>query len=104
MLSLASIISWASAYGIDALAADRDDGAESDDKLPAPGKPAVEKGDLWLLGHHRLICADARDDAAIATLMDRAQAQMVFIDPPYNARSSGMSRAVAGGRGFRAVN
>lgn len=69
---------------IDALAADFDDGPDSDDQIPAAGDPAVEKGDLWLLGRHRLICADARDDAAIATLMDGAQAQMVFIDPPYN--------------------
>lgn len=69
---------------IDALAADLDDEAEPDDQVPPVGDPAVEKGDLWLLGRHRLICADARDDAAIARLMDGAQAQMVFIDPPYN--------------------
>lgn len=69
---------------IDALAADLDDEAEPDDQVPAVGDPAVEKGDLWLLGRHRLICADARDKAAIARLTDGAQAQMVFIDPPYN--------------------
>lgn len=69
---------------IDALAADLDDEVEPDDQMPSPGDPAVEKGDLWLLGRHRLICADARDDAAIARLMDGARAQMVFIDPPYN--------------------
>ncbi|MCO5091725.1 DNA methyltransferase [Bosea sp. (in: a-proteobacteria)] len=69
---------------IDALAADLDDQAEPDDQVPAAGDPAVEKGDHWLLGRHRLICADARDEVAVARLMDGAQAQMVFIDPPYN--------------------
>ncbi len=69
---------------IDALAADFVDDADADDQVPAAGNPVVEKGDLWLLGRHRLMCSDARDEAAVVRLMDGAQAQMVFIDPPYN--------------------
>jgi DNA modification methylase len=69
---------------IDALAADLAEEPDADDQVPAAGDPAVEKGDLWLLGRHRLICGDARDEAAISRLMDGAQAQMVFVDPPYN--------------------
>ncbi len=69
---------------IDALVADLDDEAGPDDQVPAAGDPVVEKGDLWLLGRHRLVCADARDETAVTRLMDGAQAQMVFIDPPYN--------------------
>ncbi|MFD2251597.1 DNA modification methylase [Pseudochelatococcus lubricantis] len=57
---------------------------EAEDVLPEPGPPAVAPGDLWILGRHRLICADARDPAALTRLMEGQAARMVFIDPPYN--------------------
>lgn len=75
---------------IDTLIRDLGNEDESqDDELPALGPPVADTGDLWLLGRHRLICADARDDAALVQLMDGAQAQMVFIDPPYNVPVQG---------------
>jgi hypothetical protein len=37
---------------------------------------------LWLVGSHRLVCADARDQAAYAHLMEGAKAEFVFTDPP----------------------
>jgi DNA modification methylase len=49
----------------------------------------VEKGDLWCLGRHRLVCGDARDGAALARLMQGEQARMVFLDPPYNVPIAG---------------
>lgn len=69
---------------IDALMIDLDEDDTTDDDLPLAGPHAIEKGDLWVLGRHRLICADARDEAAVESLMAGAQAHMVFIDPPYN--------------------
>ena len=71
----------------------QDDG---DDALPAPAAtpPITRLGDVWQLGHHRLVCGDARDDTAYAALMvsangDAERAQMVFTDPPYNVRIQG---------------
>ena len=58
-------------------------------------QPAVTRpGDLWLLGpsgvpRHRLLAGDARDPAAIATLMGEEQAAMVITDPPYNVPIKG---------------
>jgi DNA modification methylase len=75
---------------IDTLIRDLGNEDESqDDEVPALGPAVAETGDLWVLGRHRLICADARDDAALVQLMDGAQAQMVFIDPPYNVPVQG---------------
>jgi hypothetical protein len=55
-----------------------------------PRGPAVScKGDLWLLGNHRLLCADARDPVSYSTLLDGKKAQMVFTDPPYNVPITG---------------
>jgi DNA modification methylase len=44
----------------------------------------VKSGELWLLGGHRLLCGDATDAEDMARLMDGAQANMVFTDPPWN--------------------
>lgn len=55
-----------------------------------PRAPIVcQKGDLWQLGHHRILCADARDPAAFEALLDGKKAQMVFTDPPYNVPIDG---------------
>ncbi len=48
-------------------------------------QPAVtRKGDVWLLGRHRLICGDSTDPAVFCLLMDGKKANLVVTDPPYN--------------------
>lgn len=58
-----------------------------DDAIPDVDekRPAVSQlGDLWMLGPHRLICADTTDPAVVARLMDGlAPASMIHADPPY---------------------
>lgn len=44
----------------------------------------VKAGDVWTLGRHRLICADATNKADVETLMDGKKANLVVTDPPYN--------------------
>ena len=53
-------------------------------------KPSVTRtGDLWILGAHRLLCADSTDASSFDHLLGGEQAEMVFIDPPYNVRIDG---------------
>lgn len=60
------------------------------DQVPALQQSAVSRvGDLWLLGDHKLLCADARDRDAYETLMGEEKARMVFADPPYNVPIDG---------------
>jgi ParB-like nuclease domain len=62
------------------------------DEIPPvrPEEPAVSRlGDLWLLGRHRLLCADALDLASYEWLLDGKPAQLVFTDPPYNVPIDG---------------
>ena len=64
----------------------------SEDRTPEPDRkgPAVAKvGDLWLLGHHRLYCGDARMAASFEALLGTEKAQMVIVDAPYNVRIGG---------------
>jgi hypothetical protein len=54
------------------------------------GEPAIgHEQDLWSLGIHRLLCADARDEAAYDHLLEGAKAEFVFTDPPYNVAIDG---------------
>jgi hypothetical protein len=46
--------------------------------------PVTRRGDLWLLGNHKLLCGDALSDADYAALLGSERGQMVFTDPPYN--------------------
>jgi DNA modification methylase len=62
---------------------------ESADEAPAPEPPedpVTRLGDLWLLGDHRLLCADSSDPAAVDRLLGGAPIHLVNTDPPYNVK------------------
>ena len=44
----------------------------------------VERGDIWTVGRHRLMCGDATSAEDVATLMDGKKANLIVTDPPYN--------------------
>ena len=62
-----------------------------EDNVPerSPGPAVTQTGDLWLLGTHRLLCGDARDEAAYDHLLAGGKAEFVFTDPPYNVAIDG---------------
>ena len=43
----------------------------------------VEKGDIWSVGRHRLMCGDATSSEDVAKLMDGKRANLILTDPPY---------------------
>lgn len=43
----------------------------------------VEKGDLWTVGKHRLLCGDATSAEDVDTLMGDKTANLILTDPPY---------------------
>ena len=56
--------------------------ADEDDITP-PTVAVTRPGDLWLLGEHRLLCADSSDAAAVARLLEGERAHLLFTSPPY---------------------
>ncbi len=67
-------------------------GWEAIDEIPEPNRtgPAVTRvGDVWTLGPHRLLCGDARDYQCFERLLGSEQADVIFIDPPYNVPING---------------
>ena len=45
--------------------------------------PITKRGDVWLLGNHRLMCGDSTMIDDVERLMNGEKADMVFTDPPY---------------------
>jgi ParB-like nuclease domain/DNA methylase len=64
---------------------DDDDVFEVDDTKPA----VTQSGDLWLLGRHRILCANSLEHSAYKTLLRDRKAQVAFLDPPYNLAIDG---------------
>ncbi len=57
-----------------------------DPEIPEPPKkPTTKRGDVWTLGHHRLVCGDCTHDKPWAKLMAGADAKdsILLADPPY---------------------
>ena len=70
----------------DLFAGENDDGAQDDDfDLSAALEKAsfVERGDIWTVGRHRLMCGDATSADDVAALMDGKKANLIVTDPPY---------------------
>ena len=54
----------------------------------------VERGDIWTVGRHRLVCGDATSSEDVALLMDGRKANLIVTDPPYGVSfksSSGLT-------------
>jgi DNA modification methylase len=43
----------------------------------------VVRGDIWLLGDHRVMCGDSTSEADVEALMAGAAARLMVTDPPY---------------------
>lgn len=54
-----------------------------EDDVPEVVHPITRKGDIWLLGNHRLMCGDSTMIDDVEKLMNGEKADMVFTDPPY---------------------
>jgi DNA modification methylase len=69
-----------------------------------PENPISKRGDIWLLGKHRLMCGDSTKEEDIEALIAGNKVDMIFTDPPYgmnlNTDYSGMkSKTFKGGIG-----
>jgi len=80
------------------------EGITEADVVPEPPDEAVtQRGNIWILGTHRLMCGDSADRNDFEKLMNGATVQLCNTDPPYNIRvnprsnnaiAAGLSRAL----------
>jgi DNA modification methylase len=67
------------------LDSESNEGLTDPDAVPEPPDEAItQPGDLWLLGKHRLLCADSSKAEEVDRLLDGAAIHLVNTDPPYN--------------------
>ncbi len=60
------------------------EGLCGEDEVPAAAAETITKrGDVWILGNHRLMCGDSTMIDDVDKLIDGEKADMVFTDPPY---------------------
>jgi DNA modification methylase len=64
----------------------RDGLVDADDVPALPEAATTERGDLYQLGPHRLLCGDSSDPADVDRLLEGATIDIVVTDPPYNVR------------------
>jgi len=76
------------------------EGLTDPDEIPEPPDEAITKrGDIWVLGNHRLMCGDSASEKDVDLLLDGATIDIVNMDPPYNVRLESRSHnAVAAAR------
>lgn len=61
------------------------DAKSEEEEIPeAPVEPITKRGDVWILGEHRLMCGDTTMYDDVRKLMRDDCAAMIFTDPPYN--------------------
>ena len=65
-------------------------------ELPEPDQTVTQKGDLWILGRHRVVCGSSTNSADMELLLNGAHPEILLTDPPYcsggfqeSGRSSG---------------
>jgi 16S rRNA G966 N2-methylase RsmD len=75
------------------------EGLTEEDAVPEPlEEPVTRRGDLWLLGNHRLLCGDSASSEDVKRLVEGAPIDLVNTDPPYNVRVEPRSNnAIAAG-------
>ena len=75
------------------------EGLTDPDSIPEPpDEPVTGRGDVWILGNHRLMCGDSGSVENLDTLLNGATIDLLACDPPYNVRvEPRSSTAIAAG-------
>ena len=72
------------------------DGLTDPNVVPEARATTIQRGDLFALGAHRLLCGDSTDAIDVARLLDGTQPLLMVTDPPYGVDYDPAWRARAG--------
>jgi DNA modification methylase len=69
------------------------EGLTDEDACPeTPATPVTLPGDVWILGRHRLMCADSTSIDSVSRLMAGEKADLCVTDPPYGVDYVGKTK------------
>lgn len=63
-----------------------DDEFDEEKELEKAKTTDIVRGDLLILGKHKLLCADSTDTNAVKALFGDERTSMIYSDPPYNIK------------------
>lgn len=63
--------------------------AQRDNVGEVPAEPKTKPGDVYQLGHHRLMCGDSSKPEDVSKLVAGAVIDLLFTDPPYGVSAGG---------------
>jgi hypothetical protein len=72
------------------------DGLTNPDAVPEERPTTIQRGDLFALGTHRVLCGDSTNSADVSRLLDGTQPLLMVTDPPYGVDYDPAWRARAG--------
>lgn len=67
-----------------------------EDDIPAEAPPTSVRGDMWLLGRHRIRCGDSTDADDVKALLGDLKPHLMVTDPPYGVEYDPQWRVKAG--------
>lgn len=70
----------------------KEDGFDVAEELNNIGKAVTQRGDLIILGRHRLLCGDSSKPNDVKRLIADCKVNLIFTDPPYNVNYYGGNR------------
>ena len=85
----------AKAEGIDTAV----EGLTDPDDVPPERETTVQRGEVYVLGRHRLMCGDSTSAEDVARLMDGAKPHLCVTDPPYGVKYDPSWRNVEAAKG-----
>ncbi len=73
---------------VDALLAPKgnDGQTDPDSAPPVPAVPVSKRGDLWILGRHRLLCGDSTLAEDVSRVLGGIKPHLMVTDPPYGVK------------------
>jgi DNA modification methylase len=72
------------------------EGLTDEDEVPeAPEEPITKRGDVWILGNHRLMCGDSTSVDDVDRLMAGTIPDLIHTDPPYGMNAVSKSSVLS---------
>jgi len=91
-------------FGFDENKTPVEDNFDVDKAIEEIETPVTKKGDVWLLGEHRLMCGDSTVLSDMERLVNDKNAKLILTDPPYNVNYGEKAVAIGSGNTSKILN